>query len=710
MRTPSLGRRLVLAGVTVVAVLAVALDVLLFVALRSNLYAGLEDELDLAERIVASEVSRPAVTDLTERLDERGVRATVHDSGGRLLDTVGDPVGAGEAVLRRMVALPDGTTVDLVVSRQSADGTLRGLLALEAVVTPLVVALAFVLLRLISEYALEPLDRITEAARRTAGGSRGERLRPEPADTRLGQMASAYDSMLDALEQAVDDAEAAKAESDRLLERNRRILATAREAFVAVDEEDRIFDWNDQAQRMFGWAPEEVMGRPFAGTVTPAGPDTGAQPLAGFADEGADATGRVTSLVVLHRDGRRFPARMIAWTTGHRATTTTSAFLWDATGEASAQEATARLAALVESADEAMLSTTPDGTILTWNAGAEAMYGYPAEEAVGRHVDLIVPPELRPALHRSLDAVRRGEPVQRGVTTRRCRNGELIDVAVTMSPVRDPDGSVAAVSSIDRDITEERWVARQLDDTLAALEQAAREARASEATTRRFLDDAAHQLRAPITNIQASAEVLARSGDKLAEDDREAMLGAVVRETARAGRLVAGLLRIARLDQGLALSKAPCDLVALCEVLADNLRNRAPTLKITVAADGDEPVGRPAVDAHAVSEIVSNLADNARRHAVSAVDLRLRRSDGWVEIEVADDGPGVPPAESSAIFERFVSLDGRGGSGLGLAIARELALAHGGDLAYDHGAFLVRLPAPRGTNGPDDLQGTFRSG
>lgn len=699
-----------LAGVTVVAVLALALDILLFVALRSSLYAGLDDELDLAARIATSEVARPVPTALADRLDERGVRATIRDPAGGIVDTAGDPVAPGEAVLRRTVDHPDGASIELVVSRETADGTLRALLALEAGVTPLVVALAFVLLRLISEYALQPLDRIAAAARRTAGGTRGERLRPEPPDTRLGQMASAYDSMLDALEQAVDHAEAAKAESDRLLERNRQILATAREAFVAVDDDDLIVDWNDQAQRTFGWGREEVLGQPFAATVMPAGPDADPQPLASFAGESGGGGGRTTSLVARHRDGHRFPVRMIAWTTSHPPTTTTSAFVWDVTAEASAEEATARLAALVESADEAMLSTTLDGTILTWNGGAEAMYGHVAEEAVGRHIDLIVPPELRPALRESLDAVRRGEPVQRGVTTRRCKSGELLDVAVTMSPVRDPDGSVAAVSSIDRDITEERWIARQLDDTLAALEMAAREAQESEAATRRFLDDAAHQLRAPITNIQASAEVLARSGARLGPDDRDAMLGAVVRETGRAGRLVAGLLRIARLHQGPQLATAPCDLVALCETVAENLRHRAPALAVTVVPDGSTPVGHPSLDAHAVSEIVSNLVDNALRHALSAVELRLRRSDGWVEIEVADDGPGLAADQADLVFERFVSLDGKGGSGLGLAIARELARAHGGDLTYVRHAFVVRLPATEGTNGPDDLQATFRSG
>lgn len=694
MRTPSLGRRVVVAGVAVVGVLALALDALLYLALRSNLYDALDDEL--AE--VAADVERVSArfgdARLVARLEARGVRATVRDAHGDVVGVVGDPVAPGEAVARRRADLPGGTVVELVSSREAADRSLRRLLTLELVVTPLVVTLAFVLLRLISEYALQPLDRIAAAARRTAGGSRGERLRPDPPDTRLGQMASAYDAMLDALEKAVEDAEAAKAESDRLLDRNRRILATAREAFVAVDDDDRIVDWNDEAQRTFGWCRAEVLGRPFAGTVSPpGGAGEGPLPLRGFAtSDEADPAGRVASLVAVDRSGRRFPVRMIAWTTSHRGTTTTSAFVWDVTHEAVAQEAMSRLAALVESADEAMLSTGLDGTILTWNRGAEAMYGYPAADAIGRHVDLIVPADLRPELRDSLDAVGRGEPVRRAETVRRCRSGTLIEVAVTMSPVRGPDGAVTAVSSIDRDITEERWVARQLDRTLAALEAAATDARESEAATRRFLDDAAHQLRAPITNIQASAEVLVRSADQLSPDDRDALFGAVVRETARAGRLVAGLLRIARLHHGSDLDRAPCDVVAMCEHLAAGVAARSPSLAVSVRAEGPAPGALPSLDGHAVEEILANLVDNARRHATTAVDVTVRHPDGWVEIEVADDGPGVAADLVGTVFERFASFDGKGGSGLGLSIARELARAHGGDLTYERPAFVVRIP------------------
>jgi PAS domain S-box-containing protein len=352
-------------------------------------------------------------------------------------------------------------------------------------------------------------------------------------------------------------------------------------------------------------------------------------------------------------------------------------------------QARAYLAAIVESSVDAIKAKTLDGTIVFWNAATERMYGYPAEEAVGRSLSLIVPEGERAQVERSMARLRRGEPAERVVTVRRRKDGSLIDVAVTISPIRDASGSVRGVASIARDITEEKRVAAQLDRTLVDLERALEQARASEAATRRFLDDAAHQLRAPITNIRACAETLLRD---VTPAERDRLLAAVVGETSRASRLMSGLLQMARLNQRPALHLEPCDLVALCQGEANRAQATAPGIEVVLDRDG-AVVGRPELDRHAVREALANLLDNARRHAASRIEVAVGRQDGWVWVRVGDDGPGVGPGQEEAIFERFVSLDHRGGSGLGLPIARELARAHGGELSYEAKAFVLRLPA-----------------
>ena len=691
MRTPSLSRRVVITGVVVLAVLALALDALVYLTLRTSVRSNLESDLDREASLVQDTARIVGAEALPGRLAQLGVRAVVREPDGR--PTPGQAVASfdgDDEVAVRTVPLPGGRTAEVAASRTEGDRTLRNVLRFELITTPLVIVLGLLLLRLIAEFALRPLDRIAAAARRTAEGQRGERLRPHAPDTRLGQMASAYDEMLDALESAVADAEAARVQSELLLQRNHRIIETAREAFVVVNDDQVIVDWNAQAERTFGWRRDEAVGRPVVGTVLPDDGEGGGSGLERFRSTGGDERADpVVDLVALHRDGRRFRARMTVWTTHHQGSSTVSAFIWDVTEQVKAEEAVAQLAAIVESADEAMLSTTLDGTVLTWNDAAERMYGFAASEAVGRHVSLVVPEEGRAQAERLLQAVRRGEPVQRAEVLGRCKNGTLIEVALTVSPVRDRDGDVCGASAIARDITEERWIASQLDTTLQALVVAAEEAKASEAATRRFLDDAAHQLRTPITTIRACAEGLLRPS---APGVRDELLGALVRETARAGRLISGLLRTARLHQGQELAPAPCDLVALCRAEADRVRDLAPALEIEVADRGPVPVGAPRLDRAAISEVVANLLDNAQRHAASRIDLSVRRSgERSVEIAVADDGPGLHGSDVVQVFERFVSLDGKGGSGLGLPIARELARAHGGDLTYDGRAFVVRL-------------------
>ena len=694
LATPSLGTRLVAAGVAVVAVLAVSLDLLLYFSLHSSLQSGIDRSLEMQASLVRFEAERDGTAALPTKLTELGVTATVTSPEG-IRTRSGPVIAESGPVATRRVRFPDGTTVDVTTPRGDADSSLARLLRLELILTPLLIALAYFMLRLISEIALRPLEQIAAAARRTAGGSRGERLRPGDPSTRLGQMATAYDDMLDALENAVAEARAAQARSDRLQERDREILQTAHEAFIGMDEEGRIVEWNAEAERTFGWTRDEALGREVAETIIP--PEL--RPLHRSGLEHylmtglARMLGREIKLTAVRRDGTRFPVVLTVWATQHEGRTIFNSFIRDVTEREKAEETASRLAAIVESSDAAMLSTTLDGVIETWNLGAERMYGWTAEEAVGQHLFLIVPEAEREKVMDSLQAMREGSPVQRVEAVRRTKNGTRIDVALTISPVRDSSGKVCGASSIARDITEEHWMAAQLDSTLHALEAALDEARGSEAATRRFLDDAAHQLRTPITSIRASAEALARG---TLPEERDRLVSAVVRETSRASRLMTGLLQMARLHHGRRLNRQACDLVTLCREEADRVQWVSPQLEVDVVESASAPP-EVEIDPQAVAEILANLLDNARRHAHSRIEMSVESQNGHVNLKVSDDGPGLPAGKEESVFDRFVSLDARGGSGLGLPIARELARAHGGDLTYDGKAFVVTLPAGSGT-------------
>lgn len=222
---------------------------------------------------------------------------------------------------------------------------------------------------------------------------------------------------------------------------------------------------------------------------------------------------------------------------------------------------------------------------------------------------------------------------------------------------------------------------------LAELEAALLECRAEQDSCRRFVADAAHQLRTPLTGIHASAEALLRGAPPSL---RDTLLANVVRETSRSAQLISDLLKLARLDEGEPLQPTALDLVALCRDEISRAWSLAPQLNVVLRAPALD--WRVEADDHAVREILANLLDNACRHARSEVAIVLHAVEDSVEVRVADDGPGVAADMVERIFQRFVTLDGLGGSGLGLAIARDLARAHGGDLGYQEGAFVLRLP------------------
>lgn len=492
------------------------------------------------------------------------------------------------------------------------------------------------------------------------------------------------------LEEARRAARAAQARAGELEAPCRQIVEPAHEAFVAIDARGVIVDWNRQAEQMFGWSRSEALGRRMADTIVP--PEFRAADLAGLhrlpATGGARILGRRIELAAQHRDGHVFPVELTLWATEGEELAF-NAFVHDITDRRAAEETLAGLAAIMEHSEDAILGMSLEGTVLSWNRGAELMYGYTADEAIGGPVSVIVPPERLEELFGFLERVRRGERVPHHETVRVAKSGARVEVAESISAIRNGPGLPVGASAITRDVTEQRWLASTLDATLVALEAALDEARASEARMRRFLADAAHQLRAPIASIQAGFETLLLG---LPAEERDHLLVGLGTETSRAARLVTGLLRMARLDQGIPLVPGPCDLVALCAEEAERLQAQAPRLEVVLVV-GDVPDDKPALDATAVREILGNLLDNARRHAQGRVELIVAGAGAHVEVRVRDDGPGLPEGMVERAFDRFVSLDGMRGSGLGLPIARGLAEAHGGELTYEDGAFVLRLPA-----------------
>ncbi|ADJ45367.1 two-component system histidine kinase [Amycolatopsis mediterranei S699] len=229
----------------------------------------------------------------------------------------------------------------------------------------------------------------------------------------------------------------------------------------------------------------------------------------------------------------------------------------------------------------------------------------------------------------------------------------------------------------ERTGTELGRAAAAFDSALDALEGAEGAARASEERTRRFVADAAHELRTPLAGVQAAAEALLQQPADTPHEHRERLQLLVVRESQRAGKLVADLLDLARLDSGAELERAPVSLRELAEAQAEQVRLTAPEVTVEVIGADTTVLG----DRVRLTQILANLTGNAVRAMDGRGTLTLEvTGDG---VTVTDTGPGVPGTERERIFDRLVRLDAarsQAGAGLGLPIARGFARAHGGDL------------------------------
>jgi signal transduction histidine kinase len=237
----------------------------------------------------------------------------------------------------------------------------------------------------------------------------------------------------------------------------------------------------------------------------------------------------------------------------------------------------------------------------------------------------------------------------------------------------------------ERADTELGRTAAAFDEMLDALEGAEESARRSEGTARQaedvarrsedrmreFVADAAHELRTPVAGLQTAAETLIQLGPRASAEQREELELLLVRESRRAGTLVADLLELSRIDAGLQLHLVPVDLRHLADAQAARLRLVAPELDVEVRGSATVTA-----DPERLTEVLANLVDNARQAGAHA--LRITVSQTCVLVE--DDGPGVPPPARDRIFERLVHGPHSKGAGLGLAIARGVAQAHGGDL------------------------------
>jgi PAS domain S-box-containing protein len=341
------------------------------------------------------------------------------------------------------------------------------------------------------------------------------------------------------------------------------------------------------------------------------------------------------------------------------------------------EEVNAVLSAIVESAEDAIVSKTLDGIIRSWNAAAERLFGFSAEEAIGQSIALIIPPEKLDEEQVILSRLRRGERIEHYETVRMSKDGRRFDISLTISPIRESTGRIIGASKIARDIT----ARKQSEAALVALKNQLQEA---DRRKDEFLAMLAHELRNPLAVIGNSLQLL-RLDDSLSpplEKLREIM----EQQSSHLSRLVEDLLDASRIGRGsIELRRETVDLASVvanavqtARPLIDDARHQlAVALPPTPVILNADPVR--------LTQILGNLLTNAAKYTPVGGQIWLtgRRQDGGVQLSVRDTGLGIPAEMLPHIFDMFAQVESslsraRGGMGLGLALARKLVELHGG--------------------------------
>lgn len=343
----------------------------------------------------------------------------------------------------------------------------------------------------------------------------------------------------------------------------------------------------------------------------------------------------------------------------------------DITDRKRAEEASLRLAAIVQSSDDAIVSKDLNGIVTSWNAAAEKMFGYKPEEIIGRPITLIIPPELQSDEDLILGKIRRGEKIDHFETVRVTKTGGRVDVSLTVSPVKDEAGRVIGAAKIARDVGQRK----KAEEALRISERLA--------SVGRLAATVAHEINNPLAAV-VNLIYLVRNSPGLPANVRQ-YVSMAEEELGRISALTRQTLGFYREDRGAApvrMGELSRELVA---VFSPKAGNKSIDLRLQVRSDPE---------VHAVQGEIRQLVANLLGNSIDAVPqggcitLRVAQATLWganqhrrgVRITVADSGPGIPAENQARVFEPFFTTKQDVGTGLGLWICKTIVEKHNGSL------------------------------
>ncbi|MEW5859096.1 MAG: PAS domain S-box protein [Cyanobacteriota bacterium] len=476
------------------------------------------------------------------------------------------------------------------------------------------------------------------------------------------------------------------------------ILDIAEDAIISVNETQKITLFNQGAEKIFGYTATEVIGQSLDLLLPKRAAIAHRQHIRNFdtSTRPARKMGERNEVFGKRKDGIEFPAEASISKLELAGEKIFTVILRDITERKRGEEALSQLASIVESSEDAIVGKTLDGIITSWNSGAERIYGYTAQEAKGQPISILLTPDHLNEMRLILARISSGERIPPYETVRLRKDGRQIDVAITISPIKNRAGQVTGASAIARDISDRRAVERLKDE---------------------FVSIVSHELRTPLTSIRGALGLLAGGLLTAKPEKAQRMLEIAVSNTDRLVRLINDILDIERIESGqVAMEHQICDAATLMLQASEVMRTMADKAGVTLSVSPTS--AQLYADPDRIIQTLTNLLSNAIKFSPPSSSVSLsaeiqqtreplvetraiasgagERGTGkefppsppqpltlTVLFKVKDQGRGIPAEKLESVFDRFQQVDAsdsrdKGGTGLGLAICRSIVQQHGG--------------------------------
>lgn len=472
------------------------------------------------------------------------------------------------------------------------------------------------------------------------------------------------------------------------------LITSTDHAIISEDLHGNITSWNPAAEKMFGYAPAEIIGKHISILIPPERLSEQTQilkqiregkPLKHYQTLRRAKSGDLIEISVTISPIRNHAGELIG----------ISKIAHDLSPFKNAERAVAYLGAIIESSDDAIISKDLHGIVTSWNRAAERIFGYSALEIIGKPITMIIPPERIEEESEILTTLRTGERIDHFETVRRHKDGHLVPVSLTVSPIRDMVGNIIGASKISRDISERITTAKALAEASNKKDE--------------FLTNMSHELRTPMNAVIGLSNIL----DSLPEMPPQAKkyIKTLKASADNMMDLINDLLDFAKIESGsLEIEEIEFDLAEQVETAVNVANVKAAEKGIGLFVNFAPELNRVYKgDPLRINQVLMNLLSNAVKFtSAGSVEVDVRGEEGpdkdttMITFKVTDTGPGIPPEKLETIFEKFSQADSSitrqyGGSGLGLAIVKGCVEKMGGSITVsskvDLGStFTVYLP------------------